>query len=71
MSAVQKLIATHPEDTNGVVRAVGRTVGLDHAEHTVELPVDEEHDEEVVRVPEPLEVGAATLLDREPDHDTE
>ena len=37
----------------------------------MELPVDEEHDEEVVRVPEPLEVGAATLLNREPDHDTE
>ncbi len=37
----------------------------------MQLPVDEEDDEEVVRVPEPLEVGAATLLDGEPDHDTE
>ena len=37
----------------------------------MQLPVDEEDDEEVVRVPEPLEVGAATLLDREPDHDPE
>ena len=37
----------------------------------MELPVDEEDDEEVVRVPEPLEVGTAALLDREPDHDTE
>ena len=37
----------------------------------MELPVDEEHDEEVVRVPEPLEVRTAALLNREPHHDTE
>lgn len=37
----------------------------------MELPVDEEDDEEVVRVPEPLEVRTAALLDREPHHDTE
>lgn len=37
----------------------------------MQLPVDEEDDEQVVRVPEPLEVGAATLLNREPDHDSE
>ena len=34
----------------------------------MELPVDEEHDEEVVRVPEPLEVCTAALLNREPHH---
>jgi hypothetical protein len=42
---------TYPEDSDGIERAVGRTVGLDHAEHAVELPVDEEDDEQVVRVP--------------------
>ena len=67
----QERVQTHPEDTNRVVRAVRRPVRLDHAEHTVELPVDEEHDEEVVRVPEPLEVCTAALLNGEPDHDTE
>ena len=67
----QERVQTHPEDTNRVVRAVRRPVRLDHAEHTVELPVDEEHDEEVVGVPEPLKVGAATLLDGKPNHDTE
>lgn len=65
------LTPTYPEDTNGVERAERRPVGLNHAEHTVELPVDEEDDEEVVRVPEPLEVGTATLLNSEPDHDSE
>ena len=37
----------------------------------MQLPVDEEDDEEVVGVPEPLEVGTAALLNREPNHDTE
>lgn len=40
----------------------------DHAEHAVELPADEEDDEEVVGVPEPLKVGTAALLDGEPHH---
>lgn len=40
-----------PKDTDGVEVAVRRTVGFDHAEHAVELPVDEEHNEQVVRVP--------------------
>lgn len=62
---------TYPEDTDDVVRAERRTVRLDHAEHAVQLPVDEEDDEEVVRVPEAVEVGTAALLHREPDHDTE
>ena len=62
---------TYPEDTDGVVRAVRRTVRLDHAEHAVQLPVDEEDDEKVVSVPEAVEVGTAALLHREPDHDPE
>ena len=37
----------------------------------MQLPVDEEHDEEVVRVPEPLEVRAAALLNREPHHNAQ
>ena len=40
-------MSTYPEDTNSVVRTVGRAVRLDHTEHTVELPVDEEDNEEV------------------------
>jgi len=59
---------TDPKDTNGVVRAVRRPVGLDHTEHAVELPVDEEDDEQMVRVPEALKVGPAPLLDRKPDY---
>ena len=37
----------------------------------MELPVDEEDNEQVVGVPEPLKVGATTLLNGEPDHDTQ
>jgi len=57
-----------PEDTDLEPGAVRRTVGLDHAPHAVELPADEEGDEEVVRVPEPLEVGPPPFLDGEVDH---
>lgn len=64
-----KPACTYPEDTDGVERTVRRPVGLDHAEHAVQLPVDEEDDEEMVGVPEPLEVRTTTLLDGEPDHD--
>lgn len=35
----------------------------------MELPVDEEDDEQVVRVPEPLKVSAAPLLNSKPHHD--
>lgn len=37
----------------------------------MELPVDEEDDEEVVGVPEPLKVGPAAFLERKPDHHAE
>lgn len=62
---------TYPEDTNGIERAVRRPVGLDHAEHTMELPVDEEHNEKVVRIPEAFKVCTAALLHRVPDHNTQ
>ena len=59
---------TDPKDADGVVRAIGRPVGLDHAEHAVELPVDEEDEEQMVRVPEALKVRPTLLLRRKPDH---
>jgi hypothetical protein len=62
---------TYPEDTDRVEGAVRRAIRLDHAEHAVQLPVDEEHDEQVMRVPEHLEAGAAALLHGVPDHDAE
>ena len=37
----------------------------------MQLPVDKEDDEQVVRVPEPLETGTATFLNSVPNHDTE
>ena len=37
----------------------------------MKLPVDEEHDEKVVGVPEPLKVRTAALLNRKPNHNAE
>lgn len=68
---IQQYVIAYPEDTDRVERAVGRSVRLDHAEHTVQLPADEEDDEQVVRIPEPLETSTATLLHGIPNHDTE
>lgn len=62
---------THPKDTDGVPRAVRRTVGFDHAEHTMELPADEEDDEEVVGIPEVFKVGPPPLLPSKEDYDAE
>ena len=62
-------IRTYPEDTNRVPGAERRTVGLDHAEHTVQLPVEEEDEEQVVRVPEALKVRATRFLSSVPSHD--
>lgn len=64
----EELVA-YPEDTNSVKRAVWRPVRLDHAEHSMKLPVDEEYDEQMVRIPEAFEVSTTTLLNREPNHD--
>jgi len=63
-----------PEDTNGVERAERRPIGLNHAEHAVELPENEEGDEEVVSVPELLEstiLCPATFLYRKVHHRAE
>ena len=62
---------TYPEDTDGIVRAVRSAVGLNHAEHAVQLPVDEEDNKEVVGVPELLEVSTTAFLHGEPHHDAE
>jgi hypothetical protein len=61
----------HPEDTNGVERAVRWPVGLDHAEHAMQLPVDEEDNEEMVGVPESLKVLSSLFLSGSPSHSTE
>lgn len=36
----------------------------------MQLPVDEEDDEKVMRVPEPLEMGSTSLLNCKEHHDT-
>lgn len=59
---------TNPKDTDGVERAVRWGVGFNHAEHAVELPVDEENNKEMVGVPETLKVSPTPLLHRKPDH---
>jgi len=60
-----------PKDTDGVERAVRGPVRLDHAEHAVKLPVDEEDNKQVVGVPEAFKVSPTPLLHRKPDHDSE
>lgn len=49
-----------PEDTDTVAK--WRKVGFDHAESTMDGPEDEEHDEEVMRVPEALKVRPSRLF---------
>lgn len=59
----------HPvlvEDTDAV--AVWFPVILDHTEFAVNGPEDEEDDEEVVSIPESLEVCSAWFLDRCHNH---
>lgn len=54
------------------VEAASAVVGLDHAEHAVQLPADEEDDEEMVGVPKlfkPSVRAASAFLDGEPNHD--
>lgn len=56
-----------PKDTNSRRAdgdAEGGEVRLDHAESAVDGPENKEDDEQVVRVPEALEIGAARLFDR-------
>jgi hypothetical protein len=59
-----------PENSDGIEGTERRPIRLDHAEHAMQLPKDEEDDEKVVGVPEPLEVGTAFLLEGKPDHGT-
>lgn len=61
----------YPEHSNIVIRAVRRTIGFDHTKHAMKLPVDEEDDEEVMRVPESFEMGATTFLHGKENHDTQ
>jgi hypothetical protein len=51
-----------PEDTDTI--AEGRKIRRNHAEGAMDGPEEEENDEEVVRVPEALEVCATCLLRR-------
>lgn len=49
-----------PEDTDAVAK--GRKVGLNHTESSMDRPEDKEDDEQVMCIPETLEVGTARLL---------
>jgi hypothetical protein len=62
---------TNPENTDGVEGAVRRAVGLNHAEHAMQLPEDKERNEQMVCVPEALEatvLGASSLFHSEEQH---
>ena len=52
----------YPEDTDGVEWAVRGTIRFDHTEHAVQLPIDEEYDEKVVRIPESLKSSSTDFL---------
>lgn len=49
-----------PEDTNTIAERC--KVGLNHAEGSMNRPEDEEHNEQMVHVPEAFEVCATSLL---------
>jgi hypothetical protein len=66
-----KIPWTYPENANGIEGAVWRAIRLDHAEHSVQLPADEEDDEQVVGIPKALEVRPASLFHGKEHHDTE
>ena len=55
-----------PEDADSTTERSG--VGFDHAEGAVDRPEDKENNEEVVGVPESLEIGPPCFLDRGEDH---
>ena len=61
----------YPKYTNVVPGAVWRSVRLDHAKHTVKLPQDEEHDEQMVRVPESLKVDPTLSFSGKEKHNGE
>lgn len=62
---------THPEHSNSIEGAVGRTIRLDHAKHAMKLPTNEEDNKEVMGVPETFKVSTAAFLYREEDHDAQ
>lgn len=62
---------TYPEDTNAVVRTERWSIRLDHAEHSVQLPVDEKDDEKMMRIPKAFEVDLSLFLSRKKSHDTQ
>lgn len=47
---------SHPKHANVIITAEGWPIRGNHAEHAVKLPVDEEYDEQMMGVPEPLKV---------------
>lgn len=59
---------THPEDTDSVERTVRWSVRFDHAEHAMQLPIDEKHNKQMVRVPKALKVRPTAFLHRIPHH---
>jgi hypothetical protein len=59
---------TYPKDTDVIERTERRPVRLDHAKHAMQLPVDEEDDKQMVRVPKALKVGPTSLFHRKPDN---
>ena len=64
--------AKHPELPEHADTIAKRfTVGFDHAEGAVEGPEEEEDQEQVVRVPEPLEVGLFRLFEGRAGHGRE
>lgn len=60
---------TYPKDTDTFKWAKRRSIWFDHAEHPVQLPADEENDEEVMRIPKPFEVDLALILTGKESHD--
>ena len=58
-----------PEDANTIAK--GGKVGFDHAKSTMDGPEHKEDDEQVVGVPEPLELCSSWLLSSGPSHGRE
>ena len=61
---------TYPENTNGVIRAIWRSIRFDHTKHSVQLPADKEDDEKMMRIPKAFEVDLSLFLSREEGDDS-
>lgn len=68
-AAANRVYVTYPENTNIFPRAIRWPIGLDHTEHSMQLPTDEVDDEHVVRVPKALKVFTSFLLPGEKHDD--